>query len=154
MCRGLKRFGILFTCLSVVMFSSIFVMADENDEDINLPVDVEQEVEIEESDEDEPFIIDENGNGEDIEDGEERRETLYKALKAQINANEIGDNDKVLNFSEKPPNNHRVFVGLTRAWDILAVKSQLNVLHFRYLHIQNLSPETFDRGSCISHVLS
>ena len=43
----------------------------------------------------------------DIEDGEERRETLYKALKAQINANEIIDNDKVLNFSEKPPNNHR-----------------------------------------------
>ena len=53
--RGLKRFGILFTCLSVVMFSSILVMADENDEDINLPVDVEQEFEIEESDEDDGF---------------------------------------------------------------------------------------------------
>ena len=69
--RGLKHLCVLFTCLSVVMFSSILVMADENDEDINLPVDVEQEFEIEESDEDEPFIIDETGNGEDISIGED-----------------------------------------------------------------------------------
>ena len=69
--RGLKHLCVLFTCLSVVMFSSILVMADENDEDINLPVDVEQEFGIEESDEDEPFIIDETGNGEDIEDCED-----------------------------------------------------------------------------------
>ncbi|MBR2554050.1 MAG: hypothetical protein IKE94_04215 [Aeriscardovia sp.] len=69
--RGLKHLCVLFTCLSVVMFSSILVMADENEEDINLPVDVEQEVEIEESDEDEPLIIEENENSEEVEADED-----------------------------------------------------------------------------------
>ena len=66
--RGLKYLCVLFTCLSVVLFSSILVFADENDEEVNISVDVEQEVEIEASDEDEPLIIEANENSEEVED--------------------------------------------------------------------------------------
>ena len=66
--KGLKHLCILFTCLSVVLLSSIFVFADESDEEVNIPVDVVQEVEIEASDEDEPLIIEANENSEEVED--------------------------------------------------------------------------------------
>ena len=62
--RGLKHLCILFTCLSVVIFSSIFVMADENDEDINLPEEFDQLVDEEEAI-DEPLSIDANEESDD-----------------------------------------------------------------------------------------
>ena len=92
--RGLKHLCIMFTCLSVVMFSSILVMADENDEDINLPVDVEQEFEIEESDEDEPFIIEENENNEEFEADEDI--IIGEDEIIEVNKNEFNKNKRYI----------------------------------------------------------
>ena len=44
---------------------------------------------------------------EDDEAGEQMKEDLLNALKLQININENEENDKVINYKEKPNNNYR-----------------------------------------------
>ena len=93
--RGLKHLCILFTCLSVVIFSSIFVMADENDEDINLPEEFDQLVDDEEAI-DEPLSIDANEESEESEESDDAVEIIIEEdtiVDAQEEIEEVNDED-------------------------------------------------------------